>query len=213
MADADGAGPAELVLPDFAPTCRRFPAFDGDGARNDAAPECMDPVAELVVVGKVVDQTFESAGCRKVLAPHHHHGAQGEALLEEAPRLQDLTPEVGVDGHGFTPEGGRHGIGEPVEAIHQSDGRVGHGASQLLEEVGWREDIGVTHDEEIVPGLCGEDGELGDLGVGAGETRAEHESGVRTGVIGEELSDDFAGGILEGGNGKQKLHRARVVLS
>ncbi len=212
LADADGSGPAELVLPDFAPTRRRVPAVDRNGAGDDAAPEGMDPLAELVVVGQVVDQSFESARGRQILAPNHHHGAEGEALLEEGPRLQDLTPEVRVDGHGFTPEGGGDRIGEPIEAIHQSDGRVGHGAGQLLEKVGWREDIGVTHDEVIVSGLCCEDGELGDLGVGAGETRAEHESGVGLRVIGEELPDDFAGGVLRGGNGEQKLHRARVVL-
>lgn len=213
LTDADGPRPAELVLPDFTPARGRIPAFNRDGAEDDASSQGMDPVAEVVVIGEVVDQAFESAGGRQVRAAEHHHGAQGEALLDQGPRLQDLAPEVRIDRDGFTPQGGSDGVGEPIEAIHEANGWIGHGLGQLLQEIGWGDDVGITDDEVIVPGLGRQDGEFGDLGVGTGKIRAQNQSGIGVWMVFQQLADDSAGRIVRGADREKALHRAWVILS
>jgi hypothetical protein len=58
-------------------------------------------VAQLVIIGQAVHQGSEAADLRELLAAGSHDRAEGEVEGLEAARLQDLTPEVGIDRVGF----------------------------------------------------------------------------------------------------------------
>ena len=81
-----------------------------------------DAVAQLVIIGQAVHQGSEAADLLELLAAGGHDRTEGEVEGLKAPRLQDLTPEVGIDRDGFPLHRQGRGVGQAIEAAYQAAG-------------------------------------------------------------------------------------------
>ena len=81
-----------------------------------------DAVPQLVIIGQAVHQGSEAADLIELPAAGGHDCTEGEVDGLKTPRLQDLTPEVGIDGNRLPLHRQRGRIGEAIEAAYQAAG-------------------------------------------------------------------------------------------
>ena len=81
-----------------------------------------DPVAQLVIIGQAVHQGSEAADLIELPAAGGHDCTEGEVDGLKTPRLQDLTPEIGIDCDGFPLHRQGRRVGQAIEAAHQATG-------------------------------------------------------------------------------------------
>ncbi len=213
FAGADGARPAELMRPDLAPVHRRRQAIHDDGTKGDAlAGDSHDAVAELKIIGEIICERFEAADFFKLRAAGDHDGAESEVERLEACALQDLTPEIGVDGDGLPMHRERRGIGEAIKTIHEPDFGIAQRSRDVQQKIGGHEDVGVADDGDVVFGAALQLDEAGDLAIDAQRLRAQDELGIGAGVFLEQLADDGAGRVVRGRHAEEYLGRRGVIL-
>jgi hypothetical protein len=82
----------------------------------------------------------------------------------------------------------------------------------VWEEVRWDADVGVADDEYFVFCEAFEFDEFGDFGVGASERSANDELAVCGRKFCEKFADDWANGIVDGGDAEEDLDWAGVIL-
>ena len=68
----------------------------GNWTECDAMAARGEPIAEFVIVAKIIDQRFEAADFSETLFSGRHHGAQHEIerAITEEPRDEDTGREV-----------------------------------------------------------------------------------------------------------------------
>ena len=104
--------------PDFAPVLRCIPTLDDYGRKNHAPPSFGDPVSELVIVRQKIDERVETADGFKLLAGGRHDRSEREVERLDAPGLQHLAPEIGVNRDGFPLHRQCCGIGQLIKTVH-----------------------------------------------------------------------------------------------
>ena len=200
------------MFPDITPVHRRVPTFHDDGAKRDAMAALRDAMAELIIVREAIRQCGEAADFFEQFAAREHRRAEGEVERLEAGGLQNLAPEIGVDGNGFPTHGGRGGIGQPVKTIDQA----GFGIAQRRDDVGEKirrhAHIGVADENQFVFRQPFKLDERGDFAVGAERFGADDELRVAAGIFFDEFADDFANRITGVGDAEQNLNLAGVIL-
>src|SRR5438477_7662068 len=116
--------------------------------------------------------------------------------MSERARLQDLAPKIGIDGEGFPTHAKVAHVGEAIKAIDQADRLVAERLDNLGEKV-WRcMDVGVAHDDAVVPGEALKLNESGDFCVCAVTFGADYELSIGFGTACDDFADHFTGGII-----------------
>ena len=148
---ADGARPAQLMLPELAQRVGGEKCCDSRGAEFDSLAGRGDPTAEFVVVGQVVEQRFEAADGGEIGAAEGQRRAQSEvqSVFEES-CAQNSGHEVGGDAEGLEARAeGMGGLGA-IEAGDQADLRVGERSDDLLQIIGGDADVAVVYEQNFV---------------------------------------------------------------
>ena len=171
-----------------------------------------EAMADLKIVGETIDQRFESANLVQRFSSQKDGGAEREVERLQGLRLQDLAPEVGVDGHGFPLHGGGGGIAQAIKTMRQGNPFFAQWRHHVHQKIGGHAHVGVTDKDEIIYGgffqLC----QGGDFGVGAERFATDEQLRVRLRMAFEQFFDDFASGIGGVGHAEEELHRTGVLL-
>ena len=101
-------------------------------------------MAELVIIRQTAGQRAEPANFIDQFPAREHDRAEGKIERLEAGGLQNLAPEIGVDGNGFTTHGGRHGICQPVKAIDQAIFGIAQRRGNVGEKIRRHAHIGIA---------------------------------------------------------------------
>ena len=191
---ADGAGPAQLVLPEGT----EIFLLDGDDGQGfgdaDGETELADFLAEQVVVGELVDQDFEAADAFEVVAIEGHGTTEAilaaEGGADQCAGQETMREMGGADGGREAGGGGFCG--------GQSGDEAGARALQLgddfLEVVGADVEIAIGDDEHVVFGVRQHVDQIGDLGVHAAAGGIDDDPDIGFGVP----EGDAAGGGQSG---------------
>jgi hypothetical protein len=85
-------------------------------------------MAELVIVSQAIGQGFEAANMPELLASGGHDSSQRKIERLQSLGLQNLAPEIRIDGDGFPLHRECRGIGKTIETIHETNiaGRARH---------------------------------------------------------------------------------------
>ena len=156
-----------MMFPDVAPVHRRVPTFHDDGAKRNVMAIFGNTVAKLVIVRQTAGQRAEPADFFEQVAAREHDRAEGKVERLEAGGLQNLAPEIGVDGNGFTTHGGRHGIRQPVKTVDQAGFRIAQRRGKVGEKIRRHAHVGIADQNQRMFGQPFELNERGDLAVGA----------------------------------------------
>lgn len=141
-----------MMVPDFAPAHGMGPAFDNYGADFEFVTAPADAVAELIVVGEAVGESFEATNFAELLATDEHDRAEGEIHGLEGAGLEDLAPEIDVYGEGFPGHGASGGVCQDVERVYEAGLRILERGDGVAEVIGRGFDVGIADDEEVVAG-------------------------------------------------------------
>ena len=127
-------------------------------------------------------------------------------------QLQDLAPEIGVDGDGFPAHRGRRRIGEPVKTIDQTDFFIPQRGDDVGQKIRRDAHVGVADEDQIVFRQPFELDKFGGLGVRAGEFSADDELRVAPWIFGDDFLNHFAGRIVRAGDAEKNLDWAGIIL-
>ena len=123
-------------------------------------------------------------------------------------RLQNLAPEIGIDGDGLPLHRGRGRIGEAVKAVHKANFIIAQRRDEVDEKIRWHAHVGVANQDQIMFGVALKLGDFGDFGVRAGRFAADDEMRVARGIFLKKFLDDFADRVVRVGDAEKNLRLA-----
>ena len=159
-----GAQPAKLVIAEAAPVVGGHAGFDHLCGERNAISGLEDALAQFIVVGKIIDECFESADLLECIAADGERGAEAvaQAALDHAGN-QNARHEVGGDAERLEPRAERAMRAAAIESRHEADrfGRLrtllcrrrremSHHAFKVARAYG---DVGVVDEHIFVAGV------------------------------------------------------------